>query len=384
MKAPGFRIRFAGVLALAAGFAALAIFSCSSDPANTLGSDSDLLGSEPGDVAQDTLAVLGDTTYAFNTPAAVAAELELGMDSLYTRAIILQPSFSGLTTEQRNAAILQVDLRLPPVDVPGSFPVRFYEYGKVYEQGDDVDLDNLGPAINDPDEDSIDRIIEFADARHPLDPALVKQWIDVDSTHEAIVIVYQDTVNQRLARFVSTENADSSATLQIQFAGIAPEKRLNIVHDATVFRPRYTTSNLIVSDGYTRRVYMRAELDSLAKDANVHTARIRFHIVPGSIFGNNTTLLLYIPDSTDPTKPEFKTGQRITEQPIVAGDEVVDFPLTNALFLILQGTLKDNGFAIRFKDETTALRQVELYGTSAPENLRPRVFATTSSPAVFD
>jgi hypothetical protein len=384
MSAPGFRVRFAGFLALVAVLAALAIFSCSSDPASTLGSDSDLLGSEPGEVIQDTLDVLEDTTYAFNTPISVAAELELGMDSLYTRTMILQPSFSGLTTAQKNAAILHVDLRLPPVDVPGSFPVRFYEYGKRYEPGDDVDLENLGPAINDPDAGSIERIIEFADARHALDPALVKKWIDVDSTREAIVIVYQDTVNERLARFVSVENADSAATLQIEFAGISPEKRLNIVYDATAYRPRYPTNNLIVSDGYTRRVYMRAALDSLASDANVHTARIRFHIVPGSIRGKNTTLLLYIPDSPDPTKADFKTGQRITEQPIVEGDEFIDFPLTNALFLILQGTLKDNGFAIRFKDETTTLRQVELYGTSAPDSLRPRVYATTSSPAVFD
>lgn len=384
MNAPGFRVRFAGFLALVAGFAALAIFSCSSDPTNTLGSDSDLLGSKPGEVIQDTLEVFDDTTYAFNSPIAVAEELELGMDSLYTRAIIIQPTLNGLTTAQKNAAIEHVDLRLPPVVVSESFPVRFYEYNKPYKQGDDVDLDSLGAAINDPDENSIDRVIEFADARHALDPALVKTWIDVDSTREAIVIVYQDTVNNRLATFTAVENTDPEATLQIKFVGIGEEKKLNIVHDATVYRPRYTTNNLIVSDGYARRVYMRAALDSLAKDAAVHTSHIQFHIVPGSIRGTSTTLLLYIPDSTDPTTPEFKTGQRITEQLVSDGDEVVDFPLTNALFLILEGTLKNNGFAIRFKDETTALRQVELYGTSAPENLRPRVYATTSSPAVFD
>ena len=98
MNAPGFRVRFAGFLALVAGVAALAIFSCSSDPTNTLGSDSDLLGSKPGEVIQDTLEVFDDTTYAFNSPIAVAEELELGMDSLYTRAIIIQPTFNGLTT----------------------------------------------------------------------------------------------------------------------------------------------------------------------------------------------------------------------------------------------------------------------------------------------
>jgi hypothetical protein len=30
------------------------------------------------------------------------------------------------------------------------------------------------------------------------------------------------------------------------------------------------------------------------------------------------------------------------------------------------------------------LRQVELYGSAAPDSLRPKVFVTTSTPAVFD
>src|SRR5512139_2613669 len=112
---PHARIRPVAFALLAAGLLALAIFSCSADDPNALGSDSDLLGSEPGDVYQDTLAVVADTVYAMNTPIATARELELGMDSLYTRAMILQPSFSGLTDAMKSAPIITAELRIPPV-----------------------------------------------------------------------------------------------------------------------------------------------------------------------------------------------------------------------------------------------------------------------------
>jgi hypothetical protein len=379
-----FRARLAAFCALAAAAAALSIFSCSEDPANTLGSDSDLLPGGPGEVQQDTIGVYDDTVYTMNTPIAEGTELELGMDSLYTRAMILQPSFSGLTQAMKNAAVLGVDLRLPPVDVPGNFPVRFYEYGERYDEGEEVDITGLANAIVDPGTGLVDRTIEFADARHALDPVLVKTWIDVDTTREAIVIEYTDAINERLAKFVAVENTeDSAATLQIDFAGIG-ERKFSVVHDATVYRPRYTTSNLIVSDGYPRRVFLRVELDSLAKDVSTHTSALRFHIVPGTLRGSGTTLILYIPDSTDPSTAEFKTGQRVTEKTIEAGDTTVEFPLANAIFLILQGTLKNNGFALRFADENTRLRQVELYGTDAPDSLRPKVFVISSKPAVFD
>src|SRR5512139_2409076 len=94
---PHARMRPVAFALLAAGLLALAIFSCSADDPNALGSDSDLLGSEPGDVYQDTLGIYADTVYTMLTPIATQLEIELGMDSLYTRALILQPTFAGLT-----------------------------------------------------------------------------------------------------------------------------------------------------------------------------------------------------------------------------------------------------------------------------------------------
>jgi hypothetical protein len=195
--------------------------------------------------------------------------------------------------------------------------------------------------------------------------------------------VCTDTVNVRVATFPSQDASDDQPTLQVNFVG-GILRSYAIRDDATSYRPTTTTSNLVVSDGYPRRVYVRAQLDSLSSDAAVHTARIRFHIVPGTLLGTNTALILYIPDSTDPASADFKIGQRITETTIDDTFDVLEFPMTNAIFLVLQGTLKDNGFAIRFKDENTELRQVELYGSSAPDSLRPQIFVTSSTPAVFD
>jgi len=74
----------------------------------------------------------------------------------------------------------------------------------------------------------------------------------------------------------------------------------------------------------------------------------------------------------------------VTEKTFAEDDETVEFVLTNAVFLTLQGQLKDNGFVIRFKDENTELRQVEFYTSDvADPALRPRVFITSSTPAVF-
>jgi hypothetical protein len=116
----------------------------------------------------------------------------------------------------------------------------------------------------------------------------------------------------------------------------------------------------------------------------VHTARVRFHIVPGSALGDNTTVVVYVPDSTDPASKAFLTGQAVTEETFALTDETLEFPVTNAIFLTLQGTLKDNGFVVRFKFENTELRQLELNGSAAVDSLQPRVYITSSTPAEFD
>jgi hypothetical protein len=385
MKFPRRVARHARLAAPAAALAWLslpAFFSCSSDPASTLGSDSDLLGSEPGDVYQDTIGVFADTVYTFDTPIASDPALEVGRLEGYARTMLLQPGFSGLTDADKSRVVESASLRLVPGTVSGSFPVRFYRLSGSYTEGKGVAALDTVYAIVDPTTGSPNRLLESAQALHPLPPALVQGWLRGDSVRVAIAVVYTDAVNDRVATYPSKDAGDDSPLLQVNFVG-GIQKSYAITHDATRYDPLASTSNLIVSDGQPRRVYLRANLDEVPDEAAVHTARIRLHIVPGSELGSGTTLVVYIPATTDSTSADFKGGQPVTEKDFTAGDETIEFTLTNAIFLTLQGSLDDNGFVIRFLNENTELRQVEFYGTAAVDSLRPRVFITSSTPAEF-
>ena len=369
------------VLALAAS---LALVTCSSDPPSPVGSESDLIGSEPGTVYQDTISGFADTVYAYDTPIASDTDLEIGRSDGYTRTIILQPGFSGVTSGEKALTVESAFLRLQPVSVTGSFPARFYRLSDKYAEGDSIgSLDTLA-VIVDPTTGSPTRALQTFPETYPLPPALVQGWIREDTVRTAIAVVYTDDVNDRLATFSSQNAATDRPVLTITYVG-GTQKTYAISGDATFIRPTGTTSNLIVADGYVRRVYFRVHLDELASDAAVHTARVRFHIVPGTALGdNNTTVVVYVPDSTDPASSSFLSGQPVTEKTFDLTDETLEFPVTNAIFLMLQKTLKDNGFVVRFKFENTELRQLELYGSAAADSLRPRVFITSSTPAEFD
>jgi hypothetical protein len=394
-RCPHFRTRAAVSLIVAGVWVAL--LSCSSDPASTLGSDSDVLGSEPGTVYQDTIGVFGDTTFAFHTPIATDTDLELGRDDGYERIMILQPGFAELDAHAGDLTrtVSSASLHMFTAHVMTSFPVRFYRLERKYTEGDTISVAPALPdslAIPDPGAGgSIDRHIESFPPTFPIPASLAQSWIradpnDEDNAREAIAIVYMDTAD-RVATIPSRNAKDDQPYLDVLFTDNTT-RSYRIRDDATVYRPLTTTSNLVVSDGFARRVFMHAQLDSLAKNAAVHSARMRFHIVPNTFLPADTlvtseTLVLYIPDSTDPSRAEFKTGQRVIEQPVRSDATIVEFPMANAIFLVLQGTLKNNGFAIRFKDENTQFRQVELYGSAAADSLRPRVFVTSSTPAVF-
>jgi hypothetical protein len=368
------------VFALAA---LLALATCSSEPPSPVGSTSDLIGSEPGTVYQDTISVFADTVYAFDTPIASDTELEFGRSNGYTRTIVLQPGFSGVTSGEKTLVVASAFLRLQPASVTGSFPARFYRLRDRYAEGDSIgSLDTLS-AILDPTTGSPTRALQTFPETYPLPPALVQGWIREDTVRTAIAVVYTDDVNDRLATFSSQNAAVDRPVLTVNYVG-GTQKSYAISGDATFIRPTGTASDLIVADGYVRRVYFRAHLDELAADAAVHTARVRFHIVPGSALGDNTTVVVYVPDSTDPASKAFLTGQAVTEETFALTDETLEFPVTNAIFLTLQGTLKDNGFVVRFKFENTELRQLELNGSAAVDSLQPRVYITSSTPAEFD
>ena len=86
--------------------------ACSSDKVTPLGAElvDDLLGSQPGEVFEDTLAVLSDTVLAYGTPIVGQQTLELGRGGGYERVMILQPPFP-LIFETRTVEKAELRLR---------------------------------------------------------------------------------------------------------------------------------------------------------------------------------------------------------------------------------------------------------------------------------
>jgi hypothetical protein len=158
----------------------------------------------------------------------------------------------------------------------------------------------------------------------------------------------------------------------------------NIKANATLVRSTTSSPNLIVSDGFVRRIHFRIDLSQLSDSAATHRAFARFHISPDTILGDNRTLIMYVPDSGDFSDPAFLSGPLVVSRPVNAGEEIVDFPMTNTLLGVLSEAVPNNGFVIRFAFENSEIRVAGFYGSSASDTLRPRIFITSSTPADFD
>lgn len=361
--------------------AAVAVASCSSDPPSPLGSEDDLIGSTPGVIFEDTIAAFADTTLQYNTCIAQDIVLQLGRESGYQRSMVLQVSFDGATTDA-GKVVDEAFLRITPSSITGSFPARFYRQPEPYAEGDSLpSLDTLSVLV-DPTTGSPNRTMQVLPRDYPISTALVQGWIRGDSLRTAIAIVYNDDVNDGTATFHSSEATSDRPTLQVNFVG-GTSTSYKVNADCSFIRAATTTPDLTVSDGDVRRTYFRIPLDSLTERSAIHNARVRLNLVPGSVLGGSLNLIVFIPATDDVTSNEFLAGQLVTATSFTAGDTYVEFAMTNAISLMLQGTLENNGVVVRFDAENSQLRQVHFYGSSAPDNLRPRIFVTSSTPADF-
>ena len=376
------------VCAYAALLAAFAMVACSSDPPSPLGSDNDLPSSTPGVVFDDTLDLDGDTVLVYHTALANDTVLEFGRPSAvppvpeYQRAMVLQIDWAGASNDAAKTVQSAV-LRLTADDVDGAFPARFYQLSEPYAEGDSLpSLDTLA-VIVDPTNGSADRTLQTLPREYPLPPALVQGWVRDEVDRNAIAILYPDDVNDRIATFKALEAARDRPQLIVQYVG-GTSSIFRDNADATFVRPAANTSHLVISDGYVRRIHFKLPLDRLTDRSAVHSARVRLYIVPGSTLGTSPNLIVFIPKSSDPTSVDFTQGQLVTTVKYQASADYMEFTATNAIALMLQGTLDNNGFVVRYDAENSKLRQVEFYGSNAPDSLRPRLLITSSTPADFD
>jgi hypothetical protein len=364
-------------------FAALS--ACTSDEDTPLGSEfiGDILGSTPGEVFQDTIMIAsGDTVYSFGSLIENSAILDLGSLSGYERFIILKADFSSPGTDT-SRIVEEANLRILVEDGTETRDIQalFYRLGTEYTEGDTVSTLDTLDVIADPVTGARVRTMALVTPTYPLPVDLVQGWIRGDSTHNGMAIAFTQLVDEKVIGFSSSESGNPPS-IQVNFTdGTSTTYRIN--HDGNLVRSTQTTPNLIISDGFVRRVYFPIDLSQVNDSAAVHFAVAKFNIVPGTVFGSNQTVTLYVPDSKDPGDSAFLSGQLITQLTLDAGSGILEIPLTNILLLILAESVPDNGFVLHFLTENSEIKQAEFY-SSANDSLRPRVIMTYSTPADFD
>lgn len=368
--------------------------ACSADRDTPVGSEllDDGLGSRPGVVSVDTLLVSGDFVFRTNRLIEGSQRVTLGRDSLYEHAIVLRPDFSGAGIDTART-VEKAELRMVFKDdgnaLDDDLTVLFYELGREYSEGDTMStLDTLGAILDPgdpqtPADDKFLRQLTQAVARYEVPPALAQAWIRGDSASNGMAVVYQGSGEQKM-RFATRSDAEDPMQFIVTFVG-GFSTNYPIGHDGTFTSERTTTPNHVVSDGVTRRLFMRADLSALSDSAAIHNARLRLHMVPGSVMPDGRILTLYVPDSIDPNDELFLSGVNVTATTATDSLASIDFAVTLTLLSTLQGIVDDNGFVVRFESEATELRRIEFYTSSAGvDSLRPKVFVTSSTPATFD
>jgi hypothetical protein len=380
-------------------FTALAILiaalSCGDSDDTPLGSEfiGDLLGSRPGEVFEDTIAMAGgDTSYAFFTTIGRQGYMEVGLDLQYQRTTMIRGDFSSANA---TLTVQQADLRIHAIPDNPVVPPRyldnidavFYNLATPYhEDSTRVTLDTTS-AIPDPDNGgAIDRTIRLGFIPYALPPDLVQDWIqsDSDSINNGMAILYPKSLDELFGIYTREASDTLRPTIQVRFEGQAQASNFPIVADGTFVRPTATTNNLIISDGFVRRIHLPVDLTAIDDSAAVHDARLVLTYVPGTVFGTNQDVLLYLPKSADPRSPEFsEPAQLIDKETLAVSSGTLELQITNVLLLILSGALENNGFVLRFTTEDIEVRQAEFY-PSSNDSLGPRFRITYSTPADFE
>jgi hypothetical protein len=385
------RARRLGLWAAACAVMAAAL-ACGDSGDTPLGSEfiGGLLGSKPGVVFADSFRMAGgDTSYASYTTIGGVDYMEVGLDNQYRRTVMLRGDFSSAGDES-SLPVERANLRLHAIPDDQSIPTYVQDIDVVfhnlatpyYEDSAVVSLDTTW-AIPDPDNGgAVNRVISLGIIPYALPPELVQGWIRGDSLNNGISITYAKAQNELFGIYTRIAASDSRPSIQVYFEGRTTPVNYPIGADGTFVRPTTSSDNLVISDGFVRRIHLKLDLSEIDDSAAVHDARLVLNYVPGTVFGTNQDVIFYAPNSADPSSSDFAKGQLITQRTLDESAGVLELRITNALLAVLSGELEDNGFALRFANLNTEVRQAEFYGSGHP-SLGPQVYVTYSTPADF-
>jgi hypothetical protein len=370
---------------LAALAAVAGLLACGDSDDTPLGSEfiaDGLLGSKPGVVFDDSIDVSGDTVYTYFPLIDKRSYLETGIQNGYQRTTLVKADFST-AGDDTNKTVFRATLRINIInfaEYETQLQARFLELGTEYNEGDSVAVLDTTTVIPDPDTGAQERDLAFGTPSYELPNALVEAWIKGDSIHNGIAVVYSDA-GDKLMGFDSRESAEDPS-INVDFVD-GTKTDYKVTDDGFYTRPLSSTSELVISDGFVRRIYFQVDLSQVDDSAAVHNARVVFNFVPNSVFGANQKVFLYVPNSSDPDDPGFLVGTGVISRTLDPASGVLELPLTNVLLLILSGEVPDNGFVLRWDSENIEVRQAEFY-TSAHGSLKPKVYLTYSTPADFE
>ncbi|NIO57710.1 MAG: hypothetical protein GTN72_16335 [Candidatus Latescibacteria bacterium] len=376
-------------------FAVFLVGACSSDPDSPLGNefiDDGTLGGRPGTVFQDTIRVTsGDQSFFVGSRLDKNPTLSLGLKSGYLSSMVVKFDFSGVGPDTLRI-VDRASLRLKdPNFLPGdSLIARFYELLEEYNEGDTLQALQIDPTpIPDEGLTNVDREMPTGTANYLLPTALVQDWIRGDRPHNGIAVVVRDTISGKQFSFGSRENSekDDRPLLAVNFTDGA-ETKFSPTDDGTFVESTTSTTNLVISDGFIRRILVPVDLSGFDPDNFIHDAKLVLNADTTTDLGIDFSVLLYAPDSDDPADPSVRSGPGVSTGFVNFVSNQLVLPLTdrrrniNILQLFVGGERENNGLALRFYSEGQAVRQVEFY-TSASDTLGPRIIITASEAPIF-
>jgi len=375
------------MLATAVGFGG----GCSSDPDTPLGASfvpDSLIQSEPGEVFQDTIAIGStDTTFIVNSYYAnfvtVPNIMMFGRADSFESWMLVRVDFAAAGDDTlKTVTGAQLTLPADPSTQSGSLGGLFYEMTQPFEEGDT--LTSLSLAANPiPDSSgvNVDRTLSVFPRIYTLPDTLVQKWIRGETPHNGIAVVLNDVATDLRLTFASRTNEDNPF-LRVFFSD-GTDNTYPFIANGTFSKDLSPTTDLRLSDGDTRRIWLPVDLSEIADDALLHNAVLVLHIVLGSPTEGGGTVELYAPEDSLIGSSGILTGTPIAAEELNPTEDVVEFPIRSIVERFLADSTSNHGFVARYLPEGSSVRRIDFHSSAAVDTLSPLMRFTFSTPPTF-
>ncbi|UCH84525.1 MAG: hypothetical protein JSW50_02190, partial [Candidatus Latescibacterota bacterium] len=289
------------------GLIVFATIGCSSDPETPIGAEfvpDGLNPSQPGEVFQDTVLIdSGDTSFIVMTAMLGTDQMLLGRQDQVESWLLVRPDLSQAGDDTLKI-VQTAELRLRLIGERDELNAYFIELNEPFEDTDTLTSITLGDTLPDDTGTNIDRVMTSFPSEYPLEASTVQGWIRGNKPNNGLAVVLNDPTTTKRLEYATTQNLDAGLrpTLRVRFTDNT-ETSYPIGADGTFCIERFTTTNLLLSDGVTRRVYVPLDLTFFDPRILMHDANLILRMVPETTTGGDLTVALYAPNSTDLDDP---------------------------------------------------------------------------------